>query len=151
MSVSRRHPPGNLLDVRPIEPSRGWMIAAGAGAPLAWTLHLMGSYVIVTLWCAAELGGLPLAIGLVTLICAALSVVSGVLAWRLWREGQAMLERDAEPGRPEGWDARMGERGARVSFLAVMSIASALLFTFLIILQGLPPLFTPPCWAGTSG
>jgi hypothetical protein len=45
----------------------------------------------------------------------------------------------------------MGERGARFSFLAAMSIGEAVLFTFLIVLQGLPPLFTPPCWAGITG
>ena len=127
------------------------MILVVAGAPLAWALHLTGSYVMVALWCASERAGLAIAIGIATLLCAALAIASGLMAIWLWREGQAMLRRDAESGEPEGWDSRMGERGARFSFLAAMSLGSALLFTFLIVLQGLPPLFTPPCWAGTSG
>lgn len=151
MSGARGGNTGRLLDVRPAEVSRGRMIAAVVGAPLAWTLHLMASYIIVAVWCASDWDGLAVAVGLVTLVCAAISIVCGVIAWRVWREGQAMLERDAEPGRPDGWDSRMGERGARVAFLAVMSLAGAALFTFLIILQGLPPLFTPPCWAGIPG
>ena len=143
------HPP-KLLDVRPVEPSRARMIVAVVGAPLAWTLHLAASYVMVAVWCASEWGGLGIAVGVATLVCAALAVMSGATAYGLWREGQAMLRRDAEPGKPEGWDSRMGERGARGAFLAAMSLGSALLFAFLILLQGLPPLFTPPCWAGTS-
>ena len=150
----RQPPPAadaTLLDVRPASPSRFRMIVAVVGSPIAWTLHLMGSYILVTVWCSLGWGGLSLAIGVVTVACAALAIWSGAVALGLRREGQAMLERDREPGTASGWEARMGERGARISFLAVMSIGSALLFTFLILLQGLPPLFTPPCWAGITG
>lgn len=142
--------PAELADVRAESPPRFRMLAAVVGAPLAWTLHLMASYVMVAAWCAAEWGGLRMALAITTLVCAALAAGSGLAAVALWRDGQAMLRRDAEPGDPEGWSSRMGERGARISFLAAMSIGAALLFAFLILLQGLPPLFTPACWAGVS-
>lgn len=147
------HPPaeGTLQHVPPGNPSRARMIIAITGSPLAWTLHLMASYLLVTVWCSMGWSGLSLAIGVVTVVCGALAVGSGVVAVGLRREGQAMRERDREPGTASGWEARMGERGARVSFLAVMSIGAAVLFTFLILLQGLPPFFTPPCWAGIAG
>lgn len=151
MSHPSRGPSRELIDVRTANPSRFRVIAAVVGSPVAWTLHLMASYVMVAAWCAEEWGGLRLALAVITLVCAALAVASGFVALGLWREGQAILRRDAEPGSPEGWAARMGERGARVSFLAVMSLGGALLFTYLIVLQGLPPLFTPACWAGVSG
>lgn len=142
--------PAELADVRAESPSRSRILAAIVGAPLAWTLHLMVSYVMVAAWCAAEWGGLRVVLAVTTLICAVLAVGSGVAALALWREGQAMLRRDAEPGDPEGLSSRMGERGARISFLAAMSIGGAVLFAFLILLQGLPPMFTPACWAGVS-
>ena len=123
---------------------------AVTAAPVAWTLHLMGSYVIVALWCSAGWSGFHLALALWTLLCAALGIAGGVSGLRLWRAGKEVLREDAEPGTPQPWDARFGERGARFAFLAVMSIAGAGLFTYLIILQGLPPLFAPACWAGTS-
>ena len=142
---------GSLLHVRPESPSRFRMIVAVAGSPLAWTLHLMASYVGVTLWCSLGWGGLGAAVGVITLACAALAIASGAIAFGIWREGRALRERDSEPGTSGSWEARMGERGARFSFLAVMSIGEAALFTFLIVLQGLPLLFTPPCWAGIMG
>lgn len=151
MSHSARAPGGELIDVRTANPSRFRVIAAVAGSPIAWTLHLMASYVMVAAWCAEEWGGLGVVLAVTTIACAGLAVASGFIALGLWRDGRAMRRHDAEPGSPEGWAARMGERGARVSFLAVMAIGGAVLFTYLIVLQGLPPLFTPACWAGVSG
>ena len=119
-------------------------------SPVAWTLHLMGSYLIVALWCSAEWDGYHLALGVWTLLCAALGIVGGISGLRLWREGRTVLREDAEPGTPQSWDSRFGERGARFAFLAVIAVASAGLFTYLIILQGLTPLFAPACWAGTT-
>ena len=39
----------------------------------------------------------------------------------------------------------MGERGARAVFLVVVALFMSGMFTYLIVLQGLPPLFTPIC------
>lgn len=126
------------------------LLVATLGSPLAWVLHLNGSYLIVAAWCSSGMTGMSLVLGVWTLLCAAIAVVSGVVAVRLWRYGQEQLRHDAEPGTGGTWDARFGERGARFAFLAVVSIGAAAMFTWLIVLQGLPPIFTPGCWAGTG-
>jgi hypothetical protein len=127
----------------------GRLLLALLGAPVAWTVHLLAAYVIVAAWCAAGWPGAGLAIGALTVVCAAAAVAAGMLALRLWRRGQARLVADAEPGGPEGWDARMGERGALFVFLAVVGLFMAALFTYLIVLQGVPPLLAPVCPATT--
>jgi hypothetical protein len=39
----------------------------------------------------------------------------------------------------------MGERGTRTAFLAVLALFMGGLFAYLIVLQGLPLLYTPTC------
>jgi hypothetical protein len=131
-------------------PKGRWLVLALVGSPLAWTVHLLGGYLIVALWCAESWPGAGAAIGVLTAVCAAGAVGAGAVAFRLWRRAQAGLLSDEEPGGPEPWDARMGERGARAAFLAVMSLFLAALFLFLIVLQALPPLFAEACPAGSG-
>jgi hypothetical protein len=128
----------------------GRLLLALLGSPLAWTLHLLLGYVLVVVSCSVP--GIPAGIGLavLTAVCAGAAVASGVLAVRLWRESQRQLLVDREQGGPEPWDARMGERGARSVFLAVLALFMAVLFTYLILLQGLPSLFTSPCPPNTG-
>lgn len=126
------------------------LLAALVGSPLAWVVHFNGIYLIVAAWCAERWAGLGVAVAVLTAACAAAAIASGVLAFRLWRRGQSALLSDAEPGGPEPWDARMGERGARGVFLAVIAVFMAAIFTWLILLEGLPPLFAPHCRAGTG-
>lgn len=133
-----------------VRPAMGRRMAfALLGSPIAWVVHFLGSYFIVALWCAATWPGLRLAIVLFTVASVAVSGATGVVAFRLWRRGQAALLEDAEPGAPEPWDARMGERGARMSFLAVVALFMAVVFTLLIVLEGLPALLTQACPATT--
>jgi hypothetical protein len=117
------------------------------GGALAWTLHLLASYLAVALWCSTQWGGLAAAIVVLTVLCAVAALASAVLAFRLWRRGQVALLSEAEPGVRETWDARLGERGARVAFLALLALFLDALFAYLIILEGLPPVFTPSCHA----
>lgn len=119
------------------------------GAPVAWAVHLTTAYLAVVIWCAMGWTGVELAIGALTLVCAAAAVASGLGAVRLWRRGQASREADREPGGASPWDARMGERGARTAFLGVTAIFMAGTFTWVILLQGIPPLLAPACPAGT--
>lgn len=125
------------------------IVLALLGSPIAWVVHFLGTYLVVALWCAARWPGVRVAIVLFTALALIPSIAAGVLAFRLWRHGQAALLQDAEPGGPEAWDARMGERGARMSFLAVVSLFMAAVFTLLIFLEGLPALFTQACPATT--
>jgi len=127
---------------------RGQLLLALLAPAVAWTVHLLAGYVIVALWCSMRWRGLGVAIAVLTAICAAATIAAGALAFRLWRRGQRSLLADEEPGVPESWDARMGERGARGVFLAVIAIAMAMIFAWLILLQALPPIFAPGCPAG---
>ncbi|HYD55034.1 MAG TPA: hypothetical protein VEA99_20525 [Gemmatimonadaceae bacterium] len=128
---------------------RGWLLlGALLGSPLAWVVHLNGAYVIVALWCAERWPGTGIAVGVLTALCVAACAASGLLAVRLWRTGQRLLATDEEPGEPGSWDARMGERGARGVFLAVVALFMAALFGYLVLLQGLPPVFAPHCKPG---
>ena len=125
------------------------LLVALLGSPLAWVVHLLASYLIVAMWCAARWDGIGVAIAGITLLCAAGAIASGALALRRWRHSRAGLGRDNEPGVPGSWDDRMSERGARVVFLSVMGLFMAAVFTWLIVLQGMPPLFASACPATT--
>ena len=125
------------------------LLLALVGAPLAWVVHLAASYITIALWCANRWAGGAIALLVLTALGVLAAVATGALAWRLWREGQAALARDAEPGAPGSWDARLGERGARISFLALLALFMAAMFGYLIVLEGLPSLFAPLCHAGT--
>ena len=120
------------------------------GSPVAWTAHLFALYLIVALWCSAGWNGRTLAIVVVTVAAAIGSLASGIAAQKLWREGKEQALRDAEPGRHETWDARLGEHGARGLFIAVLAMFMAALFAFLIVVQGISPLLSPDCHFGVG-
>lgn len=120
------------------------------GAALAWTVHLLASYLVVTVWCASGWRGMDIALVAVTVVCAAAAAVTGVAAFRLWRRGQAAQRHDGESGRPEPWDGRMGERGARTAFIAVLALFMTAIFGYLILLQGVPALFGTSCPPGVA-
>lgn len=124
------------------------LVLATLGPAVAWTVHLLAAYVVVAAWCTAGWSGTAAVIAALTVACAVASLAAGVLAWRVWRRGQAALRTDEEPGEPGPWDARMGERGARVAFIGVVGLFMAGIFTYLIVLEALPLLFTPICPAG---
>jgi hypothetical protein len=117
------------------------------GGPLAWTLHLLASYLAVALWCSMRWGGLGVAIAVLTVLFAVAALASAVLALRLWRRGQAALLSDAEPGVRESWDARLGERGAHAAFVGLLALFLDVLFAYLIVLEGVPAVFAPSCHA----
>ena len=121
------------------------LLLALLGSPLAWTVHLLAGYLVVTVWCSSGWSGADEIIGILTVVCAGAAAASGVLGFRLWRQGQGVLLSDEEPGGPDSWDSRLGERGARAAFLAVLGLFMGALFAYLIVLQGLPPLYAPTC------
>jgi hypothetical protein len=100
------------------------LLLALLGSPVAWVAHLLLSYLIVTLWCSSKWAGVELAIGILTLVCAVAALAAGVLAYRLWKQGPA---------------------GTTAAFVAVLGLLMSALFGFLIVLEGLPPLFARVC------
>jgi hypothetical protein len=143
------HPGGSVASSEAYQPSPLATSVALTGSALAWTVHLLAGYVVVAAWCSAGWTGGALAIGVLTLVCAAASAATGIYALRIYRRAQKGLRVDEEPGGPEPWDARMGERGARGVFLGVVAMFMAAIFTLAIVLQGLPALFAPFCPAWT--
>src|SRR5688572_1669063 len=102
------------------QPSVPSLVVAVTGSAIAWTVHLLAGYLVVAAWCSAGWRGGALAIAVLTAVCAAGAAASGLLALRIYRRAQDGLRVDREPGHPEPWDARLGERGARAVFLAVV-------------------------------
>lgn len=121
-------------------PSLPVLLVALLGAPVAWALHLFVSYAAVAIDCATPWRGGRIVVVAVTIIAIAFSLGSGWLARRVWLRARA-VDRPID----DAWDARMGERTARVSFLMVTGLAMSLLFALAIGYAAVPLLFVSTC------
>ena len=126
-------------------PSRASLFLALLGAPAAWAAHLLVAYTLVAYACSERWGGVRVALGIVTVVALALALASGMLSRRLWIRARA-----ADRPIDDRWDARMGERTARVSFLMVMGLVMAALFALGILYQVAPVLLAQPCSPAAS-
>jgi hypothetical protein len=104
-------------------------LAAWLGAPLAWTLHLLASYVVVALACAAGGRRVTPALGAITAVCAILAIANGVVGYRRSRRARATTAEADET-------------------LMLVGVLAAPLFTVAIVLEGVVPAFLPPCPPG---
>ena len=105
------------------------------GAPVAWTLHLFASYLILTIGCRTGWAGTTPAILVVTILFAAAAFASGVLAFRRWQRTS---------GEDRDWRMAISEPRTR-DLLWMLGILAAALFGVTILLAGLPPLLVPLC------
>ena len=121
-------------------PSTPLLLAALLGAPVAWTLHLFVSYSVVAVDCATRWGGGRIAVVVATVVALLATAACGLLARRLW-----MRSREVDRPTDDHWDARMGERTARVSFLMVSGLVLSILFGIAILYAGLPVIFLATC------
>jgi hypothetical protein len=96
-------------------------LVAVLGAPVAWTVHLLASYAVVGLGCAAGWSGPGRSLALVTAICLAAALGSGLLAYRRWRATDA------------GTD------------IVLVGVLGTPVFLLAITLEALVPLFLPLC------
>ena len=120
-----------------------WALLGGA---VVWSLHLLVSYVLLAYGCTSEFRtGVRPTLTAVSAVAAALTVWSGWTAWRRWH-----VARDQDLPEDDAWDARMGERTARVSFLMVVGLISAAIFGIGIIYEALTIWFVPLCEPGVS-
>lgn len=137
------------------------LLATLVGAPLAWTIHFMGAYLLVAIGCTMHWRGVGIAVAVLTVLCLIAALAAGVHAFRLLR--RARMNRsstttaalhgpraDPEPGLPESWDARLGERDARAVFLCVLACFLSVLFAYVIVLEALPLILAPACYAWTT-
>jgi uncharacterized membrane protein YhaH (DUF805 family) len=99
-------------------------LVAVLGAPVAWMLHLLASYAVVGLACAAHWNRAGSTLVLVTAICLAAALASGGVAYRRWRAaGRAGGERD----------------------IMLVGIFGTAIFGAAILLESLVPAFVPLC------
>jgi len=128
------------LDDDAATPSTPVLLAALLGGPVAWTLHLFVSYAVVAADCATRWSGARVTVVIVTVVALLATAASGLLARRLWMRSRA-IDRPTD----DHWDARMGERTARVSFLMVSGLVLSILFGIAILYAGLPTIYLATC------
>jgi hypothetical protein len=115
-----------------VRPSRTtpWAVVALLGGGIAWAVHLLASYAVVSVGCATGWWGTRPLLGAVTVACIALAVATGVLAQR-GRRQTAVGASAASPAR----------------FTFTVGAGLATLFTALIVLGGIVPFIVPLCEA----
>jgi hypothetical protein len=119
------------------------LLIAVLGSAVAWALHFAASYAVVGYACGSGWGGVRPTVIAISLAALAAASGSGWTAWRHWR-----VSRTVDRPEDDTWDARMGERTARVSFLMVVGIASAALFGLGIVYDAFALWIVPLCEAG---
>ena len=112
------------------------------GGPAAWTIHLLASYPLVPLACSLQT---TTPLNLVTAGTALLALAAGLTGWRAWRRLRS--DRTAEGGTNTADDDILDARG-RARFMAVAGSILAVFFTYVIVVEGLPPLLQDPCIDG---
>lgn len=104
------------------------------GGPLAWSAHLLSSYPLVPLACER---GSVVVLNLVTAGTAMVALAAAAAGYyalrRLRRAGPAV----------EGGEG--GEAPRRARFMARVGVWISLLFVFVILVEGLPPILQDPC------
>lgn len=112
------------------EPPGNALLLFGVMAPaIAWGLDEFTQYGLVNVACAV---GHPWMFRMVTVFFGLLALLAGWLSYRAWR---AIHHRR----RPDGGVGGRGE------FMALSGMASGGLFLLIILAQGVPPFFFPPC------
>lgn len=107
------------------------LLFALLGAPVLWALHLAASYFVLTLDCISRWNGAPWALALLTLLLAGGAAVAGWTAWRDWR---ALGPKEADP-----------EERHWIRFLLIAGMGASVLFTLVIIAEGVAPAFVNLC------
>lgn len=118
----------------------GVILFAFLGPALAWTLHFLVIYFLVALHCTTGRRDATGAVLAATVLFAAVSAAAGVVGLRAWKRERG----------EQGWMEAVTGGAKWSSFLLVMGILSSVLFTLLIVLEGLPPLFVPTCAEGAG-
>jgi hypothetical protein len=126
-------------------PSLPALLFALFGAAVAWTVHLLVAYVVVALDCSTRWDGTRAALAALTALTLGTAAASGLAARRLWVRARA-----ADRPTDDTWDARMGDRTARVSFLMMTGLVLAVLFAVAIVYQAVPIFLVPVCAPGSA-
>jgi hypothetical protein len=115
--------------------SVGRLLFAVLGGALAWSLHFLGSYAVVSVGCVARWGAIGWIVAAGTVGFAALAVWSTVVAWREWRRSS-----DDQP-----WDTALSEPKGWYSWLMTVGVLMGITSAFTIVLEGFGTLMLPLC------
>ncbi len=115
------------------------------GAPVAWIAQFSLSEPLAAHACypyqaplsAPVWEGLPVILAVISIACFAAALLSGFIAWTLWRQSER------KPA-GEGGSAIEADEG-RNRFLVKLSLMSSFIFTTAIILNICAVLLVPPC------
>ena len=98
--------------------------------PAAFLLNLQISYMLAPQSCRA---GSTLALHVTNVVCLALAVAGGLVAWRSW----------GRTGRE--WPGEEGGVISRSRFMAALGVMTSALCALLVVAQWIPTLFLSPC------
>ncbi|HEX6939391.1 MAG TPA: hypothetical protein VF158_08265 [Longimicrobiales bacterium] len=105
------------------------------GSAITWIVHFNLVYFLNTLFCTAGWRGGDLVVFLSAVPFAAISAASGIVAHRRRRALRGAAT----------WEAGLADSGGRSGALLMMGVAGSVLFTLLIVLESLAPIYVPPC------
>ena len=117
----------------------GWLLVVTfLAAPLAWTLHLLLSYLAISFGCASGWNGTRIVLIALTLVLAGASLFSAYGVYRDWPRPIRVLE----------WTARSEEKSPISEFLLGLGLIATGFFTLAILLGGIGSLLLPLCASG---
>lgn len=137
--------PGGQAGTDDAGPPGAWTVLwALLGSGVVWSAHLLLSYTLVAFACTTGWqSGVRLTLLGVSVAALAGTAASGWVAWRRWH-----VAREVDRPVDDAWDARMGERTARVSFLMVSGLILAVLFGITIVYEAMTLWMVPLCEPG---
>jgi len=121
------------------------LLVALLGGITAWSLHLLASYTVLAFGCTSRWAGTRPALIAVSIAALAATIGSGVVARRRWR-----MAREVDRPTDDRWDARMGERTARVSFLMVVGLVLAIVSSIGVVFEAITIFLAPLCEPGVG-
>ena len=111
------------------------LLFASLGPGVAWALHFNVVYLLTAMFCSMNRTGADVFIYIATGVLLLMSLAAGWTAWRNWRKlGKGTRLTDASSG-PSG----------RTTLLLFIGMASSVLFSLIIIVEGLVPMFLRSC------
>lgn len=111
------------------------LLFASVGPGVAWALHFNLVYFLTALFCSMERSDGDAAVYVATAVFLIMALGAGWTALRYWRrlgKGRRLTEAVSGPS-------------ARTAILLFIGMASSLLFSLLILVEGLVPMFLRTC------
>jgi len=115
--------------------SAGRLLFAVLGGAIAWSLHFLGGYAVVSVGCVARWEATTWIVAAGTAVLAGLAAWSTLVAWREWRRTS-----DDQP-----WDTALSEPKGWYAWLMTVGVLLGITSAFTILLEGFGTLMLPVC------